>query len=98
MNIQSVMAQAQKMQKEILKKQEEIYNTTFEGKSEWVTVTMDGKRNIKKVDITYAGNIDEDRDMLGDMITIAINDANKKINKEIESKLGAYSNMLSGLM
>ena len=40
MNIQNLMAQAQKMQKDITKKKEEIDNSTFEGTSEWVTVEI----------------------------------------------------------
>lgn len=98
MNMQSLMAQAQRMQKEITKKQEEIYSKTFVGESEWVKITMTGKREIKKIEITYTGSLDEDKDMLSDMITIAFNDATKKIEKEISDKLGMYGNMLGGLI
>lgn len=98
MNMQNLMAQAQRMQKEITKKQEDIYKKTFEGNSEWVKVLMNGKKEVTKIEITYAGNIDDDREMLADMITIAMNDAIKKIEKEIESKLGMYSKQLGGLM
>lgn len=98
MNMQNLMAQAQRMQKEITKKQENIYKMTFEGNSEWVKVLMNGKKEVTKIEITYAGNIDDDREMLADMITIAMNDAIKKIEKEIESKLGMYSKQLGGLM
>lgn len=98
MNMQNLMAQAQRMQRDIQKKQEEIYSQTFEGTSEWVKITMNGRKQIIKIDITYQGNIDEDREMLADMITIAINNATSKIEKEIESKLGMYSKQLSGLM
>ena len=34
MNMQKLMAEAQKMQRDITKKQEELENTVFEGKSE----------------------------------------------------------------
>ena len=98
MNMQNLVAQAQKMQKEITKKQEEIYNMTFIGESEWVKVTMTGRKVIVRIDITYTGDLNEEKEMLSDMITIAINDAMKKIEKEIEKKLGAYSKQLGGLM
>ncbi len=98
MNMQSLMAQAQKMQREITKKQEEIYASIFEGNSEWVKVTLNGKKEIQKIEIIYQGNINDDREMLSDMITIALNDAIRKIEKEIENKLGAYSKQLGGLM
>lgn len=98
MNMQSIMAQAQKMQREITKKQEAIYASVFEGNSEWVKVTLSGKKEVKKIEITYQGDINDDREMLSDMITIAFNDAINKIEKEIESQLGAYSKQLGGLM
>lgn len=95
--MQSLMAQAQKMQREITKKQEEIYGSTFVGESEWVRVTMSGKKTIAKIEILYSGDLNEDKDMLADMITIAMNNAINKIEKEIENKLGAYSKQLGGL-
>lgn len=98
MNIQNLMAQAQKMQREITKKKEEIDNTTFTGTSEWVTVEMNGKKEVEKVNITYNGIIEQDdKDMLEDMIKIAINDAVKKIDKEVENKMGAYGSSFNGL-
>lgn len=98
MNMQNLMAQAQRMQREITKKQEEIYKTTFIGESEWVRVTMNGKKELIKIEILYTGDLNEDKEMLADMITIAINNATSKIEKEIESKLGVYSKQLGGLM
>ena len=97
MNMQSIMAQAQRMQKDITKKQEEIYKTNFIGESEWVEITITGKKEIVKINIKYQGNINDDRDLLEDMITIALNDAFKKVEKEIENKLGMYSKQLGGL-
>lgn len=97
MNMQSIVAQAQRMQKEITKKQEEIAKSTFIGESEWITVTMTGDKKINRIDIKYTGDLNEDKDMLSDMMTIALNDAYAKIDKEIENKLGAYSKQLGGL-
>ncbi len=98
MNIQNLMAQAQKMQKEITKKKEEIDNSLFEGTSEWLKVTMNGKKEIEKVNILYEESIaDDDKEMLEDMIKIAVNDAVRKIDQEIESKMGAYGSSLNGL-
>ena len=98
MNIQNLMAQAQKMQKEITKKKEEIDNSSFEGTSEWVKVTINGKKEVEKVNITFEGTIeDDDKEMLEDMIKIAVNDAVGKIDKEVESKMGAYGSSFNGL-
>ena len=98
MNIQNVMAQAQKMQKEITKKKEEIDNSSFEGTSEWVKVTINGKKEVEKVNITFEGTIeDDDKEMLEDMIKIAMNDAVKKVDQEVENKMGAYGSSFNGL-
>lgn len=91
------MQQAQRMQREITKKKEEIDNTDFSGKSEWVEIVFNGKREIKSFKILKDGVIDtDDKEMLEDMIMIAIKDAFSKIDKETESKLGNYASM-SGL-
>ena len=42
-------------------------------------------------------NIIKDKEILEDMITIAVNDAMKKIDKATESMLGAYGNHFGGL-
>ena len=98
MNIQNLMAQAQKMQKEITKKKEEIDNSIFTGTSEWVNVEMNGKKEIERVKITFEGtNEQDDKEMLEDMIKIAVNDAVGKIDKEVESKMGAYGSSFNGL-
>ena len=46
MNMNNLMAQAQKMQKDIQKKQDEINSMTFVGESEWVEVTFNGKKEL----------------------------------------------------
>lgn len=99
MNMQSLMAQAQKMQRDIQKKQEEINNTEFEGKSEGFKVLLNGKKEILNLEIDRNVIKDaEDFDALEDMIKIAFTDAYNKIDKETESKLGAFAKGLNGLM
>lgn len=94
MNMNNIMAQAQKMQKDIQKKQEEIYGTTFVGESEWVEITLFGNKTVKQIKIKSKNTMDEeDLECLEDMIKIAINDAYSKIDKEIEKKLGMYSSL-----
>ena len=99
MNMQNLMQQAQKMQRDIQKKQEEIDATVFEGKSEWVTITMTGQRVVQSIKINKRDLSDEeDVEMLEDMISIAVNDVLNKIAAEIETKIGAAAGGLSGLM
>lgn len=98
MNLQSMMAQAQRMQRDITKKKEEIDKTEFEGNSEWVKVKFKGDRKLVSLKILKEGTIDdEDKEVLEDMINIAISDALAKIDKKINDKLGAYSQGLNGL-
>lgn len=98
MNMNNLMAQAQKMQKDIQNKQEEINSMTFIGESEWVEVTLTGNKSIVKVNIKDKKTMDEeDLECLEDMIKIAINDAYKKIDNEIEKKLGMYGKLAGGL-
>ena len=47
MNMQNMMAQAQKIQRDMQKKQDELNGMIFEGKSEWATITLSGKKVIK---------------------------------------------------
>lgn len=98
MNMQSIMAQAQKMQRDITKKKEEIDATNFIGKSEWVEVVFNGKKELKKLQILKKDSIEEDEiEILEDMLSIAIKDVLKQIDAETEKKLGAYSQSLNGL-
>ena len=94
MNMNNIMAQAQKMQKDIEKKQKEINSTSFVGESEWVEITLKGDKTVEKVNIKNKNTMDEeDLECLEDMIKIAINDAHNKINAEIEKKMGMYSKL-----
>ena len=67
-------------------------------KSEWVEIVFNGKREIKTFKILKEGTIDaDDKEMLEDMIMIAIKDSFNKIDAETEKRLGQYASM-SGLM
>ena len=98
MNMQSIMAQAQKLQRDINAKKDEIDKTIFPGKSEWVEIEFNGKKEIQSFKITKEGEIsEEDKELLEDMILLAIKDSFKKIDEETEKKLGQYASM-SGLL
>ncbi len=98
MNMQALMAQAKKMQNDLMKKKEEINKKEFKGKSELVEVVFNGNKELLSVNIEKDSNFNaEDIDILEDMIQIAVNDALKQIDKEIDDKLGAATGPLSGL-
>ena len=98
MNMQAMMQQAQRLQKEILKKKENVEKKIFPGKYEWVEVSFNGKKEIQSIKINKEGNIaQDDKDMLEDMIMLAIKDAMQKIDEEFDKEMGQYGS-LSGLM
>ena len=98
MNMQSLMKNVQKMQQDVQKKQGEVEQMEFEGSSEWVTIKLNGKREILSVKVTQKSLDEDDMEMLEDMIKIAFKECLDKIDKEYESKLGMYGSGLSGLM
>lgn len=97
MNMQAMLKQAQKLQKEMLETQEKINSTEFIGKSSIVTVKMTGNKELTDVKIDLEKIEEEDVELLQDMIIVAVNDAIGQINKETESKMGAYTKGMPGL-
>lgn len=98
MNMNNLMAQAQKMQKDMQRKQQEIYNTDYEGTSQLVDVVVSGDKKIKNVTLKNMDNFEkEDLEILEDMIKIALNDAFSKVDADFESKMGMYGKQLGGL-
>jgi len=94
MNMQAMLKQAQALQKDMLKIKNEIDNTEFVGESSLVKVTLKGSREAVKVEINADGGLDsEDVEALQDMILLAINDANKKIDATTEKKMGKFGNI-----
>ncbi len=98
MNMQSIMAQAQRMQRDLQKKKEEINAQLFPGKYEFVEVTLNGKKELVKISIQKDSLDKDDIEMLEDFIVLAQKDALVKIDKEFQAKMGQYAGMLDGLM
>jgi len=98
MNMQALMQQAQKMQKDLQKKQGELETMEFEGTSEWVTIILSGKKELRKINIKKVSLDEEDVEMLEDMIQIAFKNAVSKVDKAYDEKLGMYGKQLNGLI
>lgn len=96
MNIQAMMKQAQKLQKDMMEEKNKIDESIFEGTSSIVIVKMKGNKELVSVNIKETVDL-EDKEMLEDMITIAVNDAMKKIDQEVERKMGKYTQGMPGL-
>ncbi len=77
MNMNALMQQAQKMQKEMEKAQQELEAKEFEVVSAGggIKVVITGAKNIKSIDIDKDIIDPDDKDMLQDMIVVAINEA-----------------------
>ena len=96
MNMNQILKQAQAMQKDMMKAQEEVGKMTFTASKDLVTVEVNGNRKVTKV--TLSEDIDtDDIEMLEDMITIATNDALAQAEAEMEKRLGKYSKGMPGL-
>ena len=94
MNIQAMMKQAQAMLKDMLKIKDDVDNTEFTGESSLVKVTVKGTKEVVKVEIDAKDGLDsDDVEMLQDMIMVAINEANKKVDATLEKKMGKFGNI-----
>jgi len=84
----NIMQQAQKMQEDLKKAQEELSQMQVLGESGGglVTILMTGKREARKVTID-ASLLADDKDMLEDLVAAAINDAVNKVGKMKKEKM-----------
>ena len=86
MNMQQMMAQAQKMQRELRKAQAELALKEFTvSKGGAVTVVVLGSKEIKKVEIDKDACDPENKEMIEDLIVMAINEALAQIAEEEEA-------------
>lgn len=84
----NIMQQAQKMQEDLKKAQEdlELMQVLGESGGGLVKVVMTGKREARKVTIDPS-LVNEDKDMLEDLVAAAINDAVNKVGKMKKEKM-----------
>lgn len=94
MNMQAIMRQAQTLQKDMLKIQEEIEKTEFLGESSLVKIKVNGKKEILSVLIEQKDNLtSDDLELLEDMIMVAANNAFKKVDSLKEQKMSKFGNI-----
>ncbi len=94
--IGQLMKQAQQMQADMQKAQEEMGNLTVTGESGagMVRITMTCKHEVRalEIDDTLVG---DDKEMLEDLIVAAFNDAVRRVEKTIQEKFSGMANGLS---
>ncbi len=95
-NMQALMRQAQKMQEEALKAQQEVEESEVEGVAQngLVKITMNGANEVKAVSINPEIVDPEDVEMLEDLIMVALNDATSKIDAVRKSKMGKFGGLM----
>lgn len=93
--IGNLMKQAQKMQEDMQKAQEEMANIEVTGKAGggMVSVVMTCRHDVKRVSIDDSLFTD-DKDMLEDLVAAAVNDAVRQVEKTSSEKM---SGMTAGL-
>ena len=93
--IGNLMKQAQKMQEDMQKAQEEMANIEVTGKAGGglVSIVMTCRHDVKRVSIDD-GLFEDDKDMLEDLIAAAVNDAVRQVEKTSSEKM---SGMTAGL-
>lgn len=91
----NLMKQAQQMQQNMLKAQEELANLEVEGQSGagMVKIVMTCKHDIKRVVIDPS--VMDDKEMLEDLIAAAVNDANRRAEQTTQEKMGSFTSGLN---
>ncbi len=94
-DIGQLMQQAQKMQEQVQKAQEELGNLEVQGEAGGglVKLTMTGRNEVRKIQIDDA-LFAEDKEMLEDVLAAAFNDGLRKVEKKVQGK---YAGMAAGL-
>ncbi|MGY6588374.1 MAG: YbaB/EbfC family nucleoid-associated protein [Wenzhouxiangella sp.] len=90
-NIGQLMQQAQKMQENLKKAQEELVHleVTGEAGGGLVSVEMNGRHEVRKVRIDP--DIADDREMIEDLVAAAVNDAVNKVQKASQEKMSGLA-------
>ena len=87
-----MMKQAQQMQKKMAQIQSEIEQLKIEGKSGggMVEVVVDGKKNLLSISLNPE-ILKEDKEMLEDLIVVAVNDGIKKVDSISKEKMASVT-------
>lgn len=88
----NLMKQAQKMQEDLQKAQEQIASMEVTGQAGGgvVSVVMTGRHDVKRVSIDDS-LLRDDKEMLEDLIAAAVNDAVRKIESESKEKMASMT-------
>jgi hypothetical protein len=93
--IAGLMKQAQQMQENLKKAQEEIAAMEVEGQAGagMVKVVMTGRHDVKRVSID-SSLMSDDKEMLEDLIAAAVNDAVRRVEAATQEKMAGLTSGL----
>lgn len=96
-NMNQMIKQAQKMQEQMLKMQEEMEAKTYEAAAGGgaVKVVIDGKRELLSVTIAPEVVDPDDVEMLQDLIVAAVNEGLRKVEADSSAQLGSITGGLN---
>lgn len=96
-NMSQMIKQAQKMQEQMLKMQEEIEEAVFEATSGGgvVSVKVSGKKELKEINIKPEAVDPDDVEMLQDLILAAVNEALRKADENSANEMGKLTGGMS---
>jgi hypothetical protein len=94
--LSQLMKQAQEMQANMQKAQDELGKIEIEGEAGggMVKIRMTCKHEVRRVALEDALPKD-DKEMLEDLIAAAINDANRKIEQTVQERMASLTNGLA---
>ncbi len=90
--IGNMMKQAQKMQADMQKAQEEIANMEVEGQAGggMVKVMMNGRHEVRRVELDDS-LMNDDKEMIEDLLAAAVNDAVRRIEEQSSEKMSGIT-------
>ena len=91
----NLMKQAQKMQEQMLKQQEELAQQEINGESGGglVKVVMNGRHEVRRITIDDS-LLEDDKDMLEDLLAAAVNDAVHKVEEKTKESMAGLTSGL----
>ncbi len=97
MNQAAMMKQAQKMQQEMMRMQEELENKTYSATSGggMVTATVNGKHQVVDIQIKPEAVDPDDVEMLQDMVIAAVNEAMRTADTEAANNMSRLTGGLN---
>lgn len=85
MNMQQMMIQAQKMQRELQKAQDALAEKVFKiTKAGLVTITVLGSKEVKSIEIEEDGYEKDNKEMVEELIVSGLNELFNQIDEESE--------------